>query len=119
MAIRSLWAPQPILRYGLLVSAFLIGAGIAWLIFDRSRSDEEQAWSEPPEEFYEPEEGYAVGLEYEEDVPVVGTTTEPIGEAGSSKTGEAKEKARQTARGPADRQRRKRPARCLPKYRRG
>jgi ElaB/YqjD/DUF883 family membrane-anchored ribosome-binding protein len=87
------------------VPSLLIGAGIAWLIFDRSRSDDQRVWSQPPQDLYG-DEDYDVAMGYETsseaaresesaDQNVAGQMAEARDKAGDV-AGQARRKLRQT-----------------------
>jgi ElaB/YqjD/DUF883 family membrane-anchored ribosome-binding protein len=75
------------------VPTLLVGAGIAWFIFDRSRSDQERPWSPPPEDLYADEE-YEVGLDYDDPIGGTGAST---AQHVSGQMAEAREKAGEVA----------------------
>jgi ElaB/YqjD/DUF883 family membrane-anchored ribosome-binding protein len=75
------------------VPTLLVGAGIAWFIFDRSRSDDEHPWSPPPEDLYG-DEDYDVAMEYHDPADSTAATT---GQHVAGQMAEAREKAGEVA----------------------
>jgi ElaB/YqjD/DUF883 family membrane-anchored ribosome-binding protein len=81
------------------VPALLIGAGVAWLIFDRSRSDD-RTWAEPAPDLYSPEEDYGIEPTYDDQslstTESVGEKLTSVGEKAKNVAGRAGQKLRET-----------------------
>jgi ElaB/YqjD/DUF883 family membrane-anchored ribosome-binding protein len=77
------------------VPSLLIGAGIAWLIFDRSRSDDQPVWSQPSQDLYG-DEDYDIAMNYQSP-SATARDSEATGQHATSHLAEARDKAGEVA----------------------